>query len=580
MALGARKLPKDNVAETHRPDLGHPLCAYPLGWDMHCAVGKGLQHSSGRVIALGRLMLATLYLIAVWLDAELPVHQPSATYGLLTVYIVFAAAIAITTWSSWWHDARLAGPAHALDIVVFTLLVLLTDGHTSPYFAFFMFVMLSAAIRWGWRATALTAVLLALMFAIAGLVDLTPGEHLEPDRFVIRAGHLAILSMILIWFGASRQWPRVATGEMVMNGHPSLDESPLEGGLRSALDGLQSDRGLMVWRDQGRDRVTGIAIEGQSVTELESTPTEVDLGIGGVPFLYHLAKRRALWRDTDRNLVAFNPYNKISSETAMQLRLDQGIAIPLRTDGGEGIMYLEGVRGLSTDHLDAGVHAGARAAAHIQRHRLLRAAEENAEARSRLMLARDLHDSVVQFLAGAAFRLEAMKRANSAGRDVDEELNELKQLMLQEQRELRSFITSLRSGPLTSFSELAKDLKGLATHLSRQWDIKCELVANSAELMIPTRIRLDAHQLMREAVANAVRHAGAKSVSVEVLARNDTLQLEFINDGVEFPTRGGRLEMPTSLKDRVEQAGGVLDLARGMGVTKLSINLPIAEATY
>ena len=146
-------------------------------------------------------MLATLYLIAIWLDIELPMYRPSATYGLLIGYIVFAAAIALITWSSWWYDARLAGPVHAIDILIFTLLVLLTDGHTSPYFAFFMFVMLSAAIRWGWRATALTAVLLALMFTISGLLDLTPGDPLEPDRFVIRAGHLAILSMILIWFG-------------------------------------------------------------------------------------------------------------------------------------------------------------------------------------------------------------------------------------------------------------------------------------------------------------------------------------------------------------------------------------------
>jgi signal transduction histidine kinase len=173
-----------------------------------------------------------------------------------------------------------------------------------------------------------------------------------------------------------------------------------------------------------------------------------------------------------------------------------------------------------------------------------------------------------------------MKRSNAAGRDVDPELNELKQLMLQEQRELRSFITSLRSGPVTSFNELAKDLKGLALHLSRQWGVKCELVAKPAELMIPTRIRLDAHQLMREAVANAVRHAAAKSITVEASARSDGLELEFINDGAEFPTRGGRLEMPSSLRDRVEQAGGALDLARGMGVTKLSILLPIDEASF
>ena len=525
-------------------------------------------------------MLATLYLIAVWLDAELPVHTPSATYGLLIGYILFAAALAVITWSSWWFDARLAGPVHAVDILTFTLLVLATDGHTSPYFAFFMFVMLSAAIRWGWRATTLTAVLLALLFTITGLLDLTPGEELEPNRFVIRAGHLAILSMILIWFGASRQWPRLAFGALEAGGQPALDESPLEGGLRAALDGLRARRGMIIWFDQDRGRVSGMAVDENEVTEIDSAALEKNLVTGGAPFLYDLSKRRALWRDADRNLVAFNPFDRIRAEIAGQLRLNEGLAIPIRSDEGEGIVLLERVPGLSTDHLDAGIQAGAKATAHIQRHRLLRTAEENAEARSRLVLARDLHDSVVQFLAGAAFRLEAMKRANSVGRNVDEGLNELKQLMLQEQRELRSFITSLRSGPLTAFTDLSKDLKGLASHLSRQWDVKCEFIAKPAHLMIPTRIRLDAHQLMREAVANAVRHAGAKSIFVEVSAKSDELKLEFINDGAEFPTREGRIEMPSSLKGRVEQAGGAMDLARGMGVTKLSIVLPIAEASY
>lgn len=547
---------------------------------MHRRVGMGLQHTSGRVIALGRLMLATLYLIAIWLDVELPKFDLSATYGLLVGYIIFASVIAIITWSNWWYDARLAGPSHAVDIVIFTLLVLLTDGHASPYFAFFMFVMLSAAIRWGWRATALTAVLLALLFTITGLVDMTPGDPLEPDRFIIRAGHLAIVSMILIWFGASRQWPRLAFEDAGLDIQPALDESPLEGGLRSALDGLRSNRGIILWCDHGSSRVSAMAIEGSAVTDPETVPAEVDLGIGSVPFLYDLPKRRALWRDADRNLVAFDPFDRIRAETARQLRLDEGLAIPLRTDGGDGILFLEQVRGLATDHIDAGVQIGARAAAHIQRHRLLRTAEENAEARSRLTLARDLHDSVVQFLAGAAFRLEAMKRSNAAGRDLDPDLNELKRLMLQEQRDLRSFITSLRSGPLTAFNEFAKDLKGLAAHLSRQWDVRCDFAAKPAEMMIPTRVRIDAHQLMREAVANAVRHAAAKSVTVEAAATGNTLKLEFINDGAEFPMRGGKLEMPASLKDRVEQAGGVLDLARGMGVTKLSISLPIAEATH
>jgi signal transduction histidine kinase len=254
------------------------------------------------------------------------------------------------------------------------------------------------------------------------------------------------------------------------------------------------------------------------------------------------------------------------------------MAIPLGTDRGEGIVFLEQVNGLSVDHIELGTQIAADIANQIQRHTLLRAAEESAEAKSRLTLARDLHDSVVQFLAGAAFRLEAMKRSHASGRDFEPEIDELKQLMLQEQRELRTFIKSLRSGPLVAFEALVKDLQALAARLSKQWDVQCEFSAEAADMMIPTRLRLDVQQLTREAVANAVRHAAAKSVSIGLAATASELRLEFINDGAEFRERGGRIELPTSLNERVMQAGGALDVARGMGVTKLSIAIPIGEA--
>jgi len=77
-----------------------------------------------------------------------------------------------------------------------------------------------------------------------------------------------------------------------------------------------------------------------------------------------------------------------------------------------------------------------------------------------------------------------------------------------------------------------------------------------------------------------VRHASAKSVSIEIAALSDGLTLDIVNDGAEFKPRGGRLELPTSLKERVEQAGGTLDMARGMGVTKLSITLPTGENSH
>jgi signal transduction histidine kinase len=544
---------------------------------MNIVVGKGIQHPSGRVIALGRLMLAALFLVAIAVDVSQPAHAPMATYGLLTFYVVFAAGIVVATWNNWWFDAKLAGPAHAVDIVVFTLLVMLTEGFTSPFFAFFIFVLLSAAIRWGWHLTAATAILLTLLYLLIGMLVVTHGAPFELQRFVVRTGQLVILSLVLIWFGANQWRARLYLRDEELLDRPTLDESPLESGLRAAMSGVHASVGAFVWREQGRSEFVGLAMRGGELTEVQVPGLAIAEALAWRPFLYDLRNNRALKRDAERNLTGFAARDVIARKAVAELALGEGLAIPVRSDWGEGELFLEEVPNLSTDHIDLAEQIGADVAAHIQRHALLRAAEESAEARSRLTLARDLHDSVVQFLAGAAFRIEAMKRANASGRDFDAELSELKQLMLQEQRELRSFITSLRSGPLVAFNDLAKDLQALADRLSRQWDVQCSFSARPAEMMIPARLRLDAHQLMREAVANAVRHAQAKSVTVELAAAANRLQLEFVNDGADFPVRGERVEMPISLRERVEQAGGAMDMARGMGVTKVSISLPIAE---
>jgi len=520
-------------------------------------------------------MLATLFLLAILADVSQPALAPAATYSVLGGYVAFAAAIVIATWSNWWLDAKLAGPAHAVDIIMFTLLVLLTQGYTSPFFTFFMFLLLSAAIRWSWHATALTAMLLTLLYLIAGMIVMTSGVPFEPQRFVVRTGHLIILSLILIWFGANQWRTRFYLRDEELLARPSLDQSPLETGLRAAMNGLRASNGVLVWREQGRDELIGLAIRGGELTVVNVPELSLAHSHEATPFLYNLGRNRALKKDAERNLIAFEPRNVLAPQAASDLDLGEGLAVPVRSDGGEGELFFEEVANLSTDHIDLGEQIAADVAAHVQRHALLRAAEESAEARSRLTLARDLHDSVVQFLAGAAFRLEAIKRSEASGREIAPELNELKQLMLQEQRELRSFITSLRSGPLVALNTLARDLQALAGRLSRQWDVRCMFSARPAEMMIPTRLHLDAHQLMREAVANAVRHAEAKSVTIALAAVSDELRLEIVNDGADFLMRGEQLEMPTSLKERVEQAGGMLDMARGMGVTKVSISLPI-----
>lgn len=539
-------------------------------------MGKGLRYSSGRVIGVGRLLLATLFLLAIYFDIGLPGPPALSTYAFLIAYFAFAAVTVVMTWSDWWLDARIAGPAHAIDIAFFTVLVLVTEGFTSPYFAFFMFVLLSSAIRWGWRSTALSATLLILLYLIAGAVAATSSPEVELQRFVIRTGHLVILSLILIWFGATRWRAHLHSNEGEVIEPPSLDDSPIETNLAAVMAGLGAGRGTFAWRKGGRPEFEVTSVRNGAASTSSIAARALDQALVHTPFLYDFHENRAIRKDSERNLIRFAVTDVISAQTASRMDLSEGLAIPIHAGGADGMMLLEEIRGLSTDHIDLGEQLSADIAAHMQAHALLKATEDRAEARSRLTLARDLHDGVVQFLAGASFRLEAMLRAQTNGREVSSDLDELKQLMLQEQRDLRTFITALRSGPLVGLDDLIRDLKALAVRLSRQWNVTCDFSARSGDLRIPTRLHLDVQQLIREAVANAVRHAEAKSINILLAAGDSALHLEILNDGHVSRAKGGRLQTPMSLKERVEDSGGTFELSRGMDVTKLSISIPIS----
>jgi signal transduction histidine kinase len=538
-------------------------------------VTRGFQLPSGRVIALGRLLMASLFLLAIRIDVTQPAHSSRELYALLAGYLFFAAVMVAATWRNWWLDAKLAGPAHAVDIATFTIIVFITEGYTSPFFIFFVFLLLAAAIRWGWRETALTAILVTLLYLIAEIVAARlGGARFEVFRFLVRSGDLIILSLIIMWFGINRWDVRFSSRADEILANAPTDEPPIETSLRAALVKLNARSGVFVWRKSGFKEARACAIRREAVKmgTLKKPPKLPD----GGPILYQVEKQRALTRNSDHGLTAQMLNEVIPPQTAQLLHLSEGVAIPIRTETGDGALFLESMRDLSTDDIALAEQVAIDVAAHIHRSAVVRAAEESAEARSRLSLARDLHDSVVQFLAGAAFRLEAMKRSEASGRDLEPELNELKKLMLQEQGELRSFIGALRRGSQVAFNDLARDLEALAERLSRQWDVRCAFSAQECKIMIPTKIHIDAQQLVREAVANAVRHAGAKSVEIALDAVSGRLRLDLINDGAAYPDAGGRMELPDSIRERVEQAGGALELSRGMQVTKVSISLPIA----
>jgi signal transduction histidine kinase len=533
------------------------------------------KYQSGRVIALGRVMLVTLFLIAIILDGSGPERAVVETYALLFVYAAVAVAVAAVTWRNWWLDARLAVPAHAIDMAVFTAIVFSTNGTTSPFFLFFVLPLLSAAIRWNWRETALTASALVVLYLVAGLL-VAGHQSFELERFVVRSGHLIILSLLLIWFGihqrATRLFFRVEDFEHGLGDQ----QNPLVHALDLPIQVTKAKGGALLIGPVGEEPCDGLLTHnGEQRTFSAERLLVRDASHSA--FLCDVARNRALTRDPESQFRFHAASDMLDLVEARQLGLGEGMVAEVRTGTQQGWLVLWDIPDLSSDFIDFGRELGRAAGFVLDRHALLAAIEAGAAARTRLSLARDVHDSVVQFLAGTAFRIEAIKRAAKSGSEVGAELEELKRLLIEEQGEIRGFVTALRRDREVELAESIAELRALAERLSQQWAVVCRVSANGDHASIPIKLHLDLQQLLREAVANAVRHGGADRIDVDLSVDADRLQLNVADNGSGFPQAESASE-PWSLKERVERAHGSIRLVSAPGSTNLFISLPLAGA--
>ena len=92
-----------------------------------------------RVIATGRLVLAGFFLVAIWLDPFEPSRHAEFTYVILASYLGYATILAALTWRQYTPQGRAQVVAHAVDMMVFAIVIFFTEGPTSPFFVYFIF---------------------------------------------------------------------------------------------------------------------------------------------------------------------------------------------------------------------------------------------------------------------------------------------------------------------------------------------------------------------------------------------------------------------------------------------------------
>ena len=195
-----------------------------------------------------------------------------------------------------------------------------------------------------------------------------------------------------------------------------------------------------------------------------------------------------------------------------------------------------------------------------ERERLLRATMTASEAERR-RIARDLHDGVVQDLAGTAFSLTAIGRDERVPDDVRHGLDGAGRSLRTSLKALRSLLVSIHPPDLHA--------DGLTAALT-------DLTAPAATANIETSVRVSPDlgrvpdetvalvwRVAQEAVRNAIRHAHASTLDVDVHRTDGHVVLQVADDGDGFEPDADRDPGSFGLRglaSLVEDAGGRLDV--------------------
>jgi signal transduction histidine kinase len=555
-------------------------------------LGQAFRHRSGRVIALSRLALAAVFLLAIWLVPTATTQKPIAIYLLLGTYTLWSAIMLAVTWSNWWLDFKLGVIAHAVDIGAFGVIVYYTEGYTSPFYTFFVFLILSAAIRWSRRETALTALVVLLFFVLAGGTAIVfEGAPWEISRLVIRTTYLIVLSLLLMWFGANQ--PRTSETQLMVEEVPEARSpaAPLDQILALAQRRLGAMRVVLAWwQDEEPWLNVSERIDGEIVTQRlqpDEFPLPIVADADNEPFLFDIANDRALYRSGQKEGLPRVFFHAVNPTFAREFGLTEGLVVRVRARDHEGELFALGISGMCADDLWDATLVGESIARLFDRSSMVAVSEEAAVGRAKASLARDLHDSVVQVLAGASFRLEALRSWLKAGGDADQEIDALKIELGNEQRKVREFIAALRSGHDTApWVDLRAGMRRLTEELKQRWDLDCELTMSPLLPASPT-IQHEVQQIIREAAANAKRHGHAKTLRLALDASEDDLSIRIVDNGKGFPVSRQSSQkanvatevQPWSVHERVKRLGGSLAMRTSGTGTELSIHIPIGPTS-
>jgi signal transduction histidine kinase len=526
-------------------------------------------------------------------------HNLSVLDGVLSWYLLYSLAVLAMVWAPVKFAAGWDLAVHIVDIVSLSLLSFLSVGTMSPVYVYFTFLFICGTLRWHsrgafWTAVAAIAASAATNVYLAFVLGLP-----TPDwgAFANRSVHLVAVAGLIGCMAAYQRryqneisrlvaWPRKIPPEA----HALVAEV-----LAESIEILNAPRVLLVWEEPGEGYLNLASQSGSEVVwshEPEATYGSVVIpGLEGKNFQANDATDEqgtvVHWSGGSYRQRRGRPIN-----AALQRRFEMRAVQSWSLDGElvRGRLFCLDKSNMRLDDLPFGILVGRMAVSRLDGLYLLKHLRDASALEERLRLARDLHDSLLQTVAGSALQLLAARRlldrdSASARKRLEDVQNQLERGEL----EMRTFISRLRPSSLSNAvsAGLTSRLEELRSRIERQWEIKVKLQVHEGADDWPDALANEVYRIVQEGVLNAARHADASAIGVVVAAGEGGLQLEIVDDGRGFPFRGtydlnALNEMnrgPLTLKERVAELRGDLRLKSLETGSELSIRLPFAKVT-
>jgi signal transduction histidine kinase len=552
----------------------------------HAAERRHLE----RQIAYARPIFMVLALVD--LLERPPAERGTQAVLFVTAYLCVSLVLALLQNLQWMGEVRL--PV-ALDLAALAVFLLLTQSVVAFWFVY-LYVALTAGIRWGMRRSVILAgvVTLALLVHTAMLGPLAWEKMLSwialsTGTFAAGAGAS---------FLGSRQRRHAAEQEFLaqLAGLLEVDRGMAES-LRLVLNELvrafDCDEAILAFRDSELERIFVWRLRAGDESRLSPENLPVTRSDG---FLLDHPDASVCWNQLEGSGDGFGWNRKDGRRLKDLPRLPGpmrqelgwksilGVTLDVAGQPVGRLMLGNARRRLLTQDLQWFERIVRHLGPPLQNLFVLRHIRARAIEGERSRISREIHDGILQTLLSVDIQLDVLRRRVAAAPEqAVGALASLQQTVRNETEELRRMVTDMRPLRVQS-ADLVDLMRGFAERFRNESAVALDLLIDAAELQLPDRVCRDLFQIYRESLHNVKKHAHASHVVVKLWQNESQVILVVDDNGEGFSFAGrftgdelDRLRLgPISIKERARSVGGVLTVESTPGHgSRLTVEVPL-----